>query len=281
MRGSENPHTSASTTATDRSRPASAIARFAVTDDFPTPPFPDAIASTRVLVSVNGFTRARGAAPPARVRDRQRIRRRFPLQHACDRDLCVVGHLLDRDVDAVRARRLDASSRITRRRNSFQCGPSGQGLARSRRSPKPPSLRRASKTTPSTMPSSTIPRRNLGSSTARARRGSRLRPRDRARASDRLRRERPRGRISPMAIGRIPPWRSPVPMPTARHRSPSTNSRPTRSPRPSPRSRARSATRPDARSTSSCARRPAAPRPEKSRNGSSCIRTSPATTSRS
>ena len=48
MRGIEKPHTSASTAATLCPRCASATARFVVTDDLPTPPLPDAIASTRV-----------------------------------------------------------------------------------------------------------------------------------------------------------------------------------------------------------------------------------------
>ena len=57
MRGIEKPQTSASTAATLCPRCASATARFVVTDDLPTPPLPDAIASTRVRESVNGFVR--------------------------------------------------------------------------------------------------------------------------------------------------------------------------------------------------------------------------------
>ena len=70
IRGIEKPHTSASTAATRWPRCASAMERFVVTDDLPTPPLPDTIASTRVRVSVNGFTRgsgARGAAAASRT----------------------------------------------------------------------------------------------------------------------------------------------------------------------------------------------------------------------
>ena len=61
MRGIEKPHTSASTAATEWPRWASAIARFVVTDDLPTPPLPDAIARMRVFEFVNGFGCERGA----------------------------------------------------------------------------------------------------------------------------------------------------------------------------------------------------------------------------
>ena len=49
--GIEKPQTSASTTPTCFPSSAKAIARFVVTEDFPTPPFPDAISSTRVVDS--------------------------------------------------------------------------------------------------------------------------------------------------------------------------------------------------------------------------------------
>ena len=57
--GIEKPHTSASTTATSRSLAASATARLVVTDDLPTPPFPEASSSTRVelLASAKGTAR--------------------------------------------------------------------------------------------------------------------------------------------------------------------------------------------------------------------------------
>ena len=57
MRGIENPQTSASMAATLRPRWARATARFVVTDDLPTPPLPEEIASTRVLESVKGLVR--------------------------------------------------------------------------------------------------------------------------------------------------------------------------------------------------------------------------------
>ena len=57
IRGMEKPHTSASTAATLYPAWASAIDRLVVTDDFPTPPLPDATASTRVRAVVNGFSR--------------------------------------------------------------------------------------------------------------------------------------------------------------------------------------------------------------------------------
>ena len=59
MRGIEKPHTSASITATFLPRWASATARLVVTDDLPTPPLPDAMSSTRVVLagSANGMAR--------------------------------------------------------------------------------------------------------------------------------------------------------------------------------------------------------------------------------
>ena len=53
----ENPHTSASTTATLRPRAASDTARLVVTEDLPTPPLPEAISSERVRQpgSANGM----------------------------------------------------------------------------------------------------------------------------------------------------------------------------------------------------------------------------------
>ena len=47
-RGTENPQMSASRIPTTSPRAASATARFTVTEDLPTPPFPEAMASTRV-----------------------------------------------------------------------------------------------------------------------------------------------------------------------------------------------------------------------------------------
>ena len=65
-RGTEKPQMSASRTPTTRPRAASATARFTVTDDLPTPPLPDAMASTRALAgtavsgaSSRAFQRAR------------------------------------------------------------------------------------------------------------------------------------------------------------------------------------------------------------------------------
>ena len=58
MRGMEKPHTSASTIPTLFPRFARDIARFADTDDFPTPPLPEAMRRTRVLQdgSAKGMT---------------------------------------------------------------------------------------------------------------------------------------------------------------------------------------------------------------------------------
>src|SRR5438552_10015956 len=53
MRGRENPQMSASRTPTVRPLPARAAARLAVTEDFPTPPFPDAMATTLVLAGIS------------------------------------------------------------------------------------------------------------------------------------------------------------------------------------------------------------------------------------
>ena len=63
--GMENPQTSASITATSFSRFARATARFVVTEDFPTPPLPEAIRRTRVftLDSKNEAGGVPGAAP--------------------------------------------------------------------------------------------------------------------------------------------------------------------------------------------------------------------------
>ena len=59
MRGMEKPHTSASSTATERPRFARATARLTVVDDLPTPPLPEAMRSTRVRLagSANGMAR--------------------------------------------------------------------------------------------------------------------------------------------------------------------------------------------------------------------------------
>ena len=48
-RGTEKPQMSASSTPTSRPRRARATARLTVTEDFPTPPFPEAMARTRVV----------------------------------------------------------------------------------------------------------------------------------------------------------------------------------------------------------------------------------------
>ncbi len=55
----EKPHTSASTTATLWPRWARAMERLAVSDDLPTPPLPEAMSSTRVVLdgSAKGMTR--------------------------------------------------------------------------------------------------------------------------------------------------------------------------------------------------------------------------------
>ena len=59
IRGIEKPQMSASMTPTVKPRCAMAAARFTVTDDLPTPPFPDAIISTLVVagISVSGVSR--------------------------------------------------------------------------------------------------------------------------------------------------------------------------------------------------------------------------------
>ena len=56
IRGIEKPQTSASSAATSLPRWARAIARLVVTEDFPTPPLPEAIASTRVEACEKGFS---------------------------------------------------------------------------------------------------------------------------------------------------------------------------------------------------------------------------------
>ena len=53
MRGIEKPQMSASSTPTVSPRAASAAARFAVIDDFPTPPLPLPIAMTRVVAAIS------------------------------------------------------------------------------------------------------------------------------------------------------------------------------------------------------------------------------------
>ena len=64
IRGIEKPHTSASITATSWPRWARATARLVVTDDLPTPPLPDAISSTRVVLSGSANGMARPSAWP-------------------------------------------------------------------------------------------------------------------------------------------------------------------------------------------------------------------------
>ncbi len=82
---------------------ASAIERLVVTDDLPTPPLPDAIASTRVRASVNGFTRA-GAAVGGRGAGRAcGSPRRSATARSCSSSITEV------DVD-----RLDAARRLDR-----------------------------------------------------------------------------------------------------------------------------------------------------------------------
>ena len=53
MRGIEKPQMSASSTPTVSPRAASAAARFAVTDDLPTPPLPLPTAITRVVAATS------------------------------------------------------------------------------------------------------------------------------------------------------------------------------------------------------------------------------------
>ena len=62
IRGTEKPQTSASTTAVRCPAAARATPRFTVTDDFPTPPLPEAISITRVVDvgSVKGMVRGGG-----------------------------------------------------------------------------------------------------------------------------------------------------------------------------------------------------------------------------
>ena len=67
IRGTEKPHTSASTTAVRCPAAANATPRFTVIDDFPTPPLPEAMSITRVVDvgSVKGMVRggAAGVSP--------------------------------------------------------------------------------------------------------------------------------------------------------------------------------------------------------------------------
>ena len=72
-----------------------------MTDDLPTPPLPDEIASTRVRESVNGFTRGRRPAGPAcdGVDDLERIRRGHALEQRGEGEDLVVVHVADVDVD--------------------------------------------------------------------------------------------------------------------------------------------------------------------------------------
>src|SRR3954453_17945807 len=60
MRGIEKPHTSASMAATSLPICASATDRLVVTDDFPTPPLPEATAITRVRAVRKGFSPGTG-----------------------------------------------------------------------------------------------------------------------------------------------------------------------------------------------------------------------------
>jgi len=53
IRGTEKPQMSASITPTVKPRVASPAARFTVTDDFPTPPFPEATMTTLVEVGIS------------------------------------------------------------------------------------------------------------------------------------------------------------------------------------------------------------------------------------
>ncbi len=74
MRGMENPHTSASISATRRPRRAMATARFAAIDDLPTPPLPEATANVRVDANtVAGSGRSPWRWRRSRVRSRSFI----------------------------------------------------------------------------------------------------------------------------------------------------------------------------------------------------------------
>ena len=100
-RGTEKPQMSASRTPTVRPRRASATARLTVTDDLPTPPLPDATASTRAVggtavagASSRAFQRARamtsafsaGSISPMDI-DRGRPRAARPAGRATSRSI--------------------------------------------------------------------------------------------------------------------------------------------------------------------------------------------------
>ncbi len=162
IRGMEKPHTSASTAATRWPRSASAIERLVVTDDFPTPPLPEATAMTRVRESVNGFTRGGGCA-------------------ACDASTTASGlagagggatpfssrasatsssSVMSRTSTSTRS--MPATSptdSMIRRRSSARDSSPGRGAATATTAVRP------STATPCTMPSSTIDRRSSGSCT--------------------------------------------------------------------------------------------------------------------
>ena len=102
MRGIEKPQTSASTTATSWPGWASATARLVVTDDLPTPPLPDAMSSTRVLLpgSANGMARP-SAWPWAWLAAGGGGR--VAVELAAQRRSLVVGHHREVEVDRVDA----------------------------------------------------------------------------------------------------------------------------------------------------------------------------------
>ncbi len=98
MRGIEKPHTSASMTATEWPRCASAIARFVVTDDLPTPPLPDAMSRHRVRDCRVG-ERDRPALGVAVGRLRAGGRGGVAVQLLAQRGPLVVGHHREVEVD--------------------------------------------------------------------------------------------------------------------------------------------------------------------------------------
>ena len=158
IRGIEKPHTSASTAATRCPAAASAIERFVVTDDLPTPPLPDAIASTRVRVSVNGFARgsgARGAAAASRTWSGFGV---TPFRMSATARSSVSS--MSRRSTSTRSTPGTApAASTTRRRSSARVSSPGRGSARETVTRLP--LRATSRT----IPRSATERRSSGSST--------------------------------------------------------------------------------------------------------------------
>ena len=107
---------------------ASATDRLVVTDDLPTPPLPDATASTRVRESVKGFTRGGGLLGLRRVdAPAAGWAGATPLRRRPSATISSSVHVAEVDVDPLDARRPRPTASMIRRRSSAREASPGSG----------------------------------------------------------------------------------------------------------------------------------------------------------